>query len=146
LEGFVAVTVYVLAVEADVLAVFEPLLQTKVAPAVVDVACKVSEVLTQFKTVSIPALTVGKVLFKVTITASDAVHPLIVFVTVTVKVPADETEVFALFVPLLHAKVTPAVDEVASNPILFLTQVNEVSTPAFALGALGATKVIVVSF
>ena len=94
MEGFVAVTVYVLAVEADVLAVFEPLLQTKVAPAVVDVACKVSEVLTQFKTVSIPALTVGKVLFKVTITASDAVHPLIVFVTVTVKVPADETEVF----------------------------------------------------
>ena len=65
-------------------AVVAPFDHAKVAPVVLDVAFKFKLVLTQFNTVSIPALIFGTVIFCVTTTASLAVHLLYVFVTVTV--------------------------------------------------------------
>ena len=66
------------------LAVVGPLLHTNVAVGTPEVACKVKLVLTQFNTVSSPALTVGGVIFWVTTTASLEVQPLPGFVAVTV--------------------------------------------------------------
>jgi hypothetical protein len=66
------------------LAIVGPLLHTKVAIGTPEVACKLKLVLTQFNTVSNPALIVGGVIFWVTTTASLAVQPLLGLVAVTV--------------------------------------------------------------
>ena len=65
-------------------AVVVPFDHTNVVPVVLEEAVKFNVVLTQFNTVSNPALMFGTVRFCVTITASLAVQPVNGFVAVTV--------------------------------------------------------------
>ena len=74
----------------------------------------------------IEGTTVGNEMFEVTVVLLLAVHPLL-FVTVTVYVPAVLTVLVAAVPPPLHAYVTPA-DPVAVNVTVVLLHV---SAPSF---------------
>jgi hypothetical protein len=82
--GSVMVTVYVLGVVIVWVAVVMPPPQLKVAPPVVEVAVRVSLVITQVKTVGGLMAALGAVMFWVTVTVAVEVHPLAGLVTVTV--------------------------------------------------------------
>jgi hypothetical protein len=86
-----------------------------VAPAVVDEAVNVTELLIQFNCAGVAMLTFGGVVFCVTILDADAVHPLAGSVAVTVYVPAVFIDFVAPVPPPLHANVAPAVVEEAVN-------------------------------
>jgi hypothetical protein len=69
-----------------------------------DEACKLKFLRTQFKIVSNPAFKTGATVSMLTTTASLTVHPLIKFVAVTVYVLFVFTFVTAVFAPFDHAK------------------------------------------
>jgi hypothetical protein len=118
------------------LAVVGPLLHTKVAVGTPDVACKLRLVLTQFSTVSTPALILGAAMSCVTTTASLAVQPLLGFVAVTVYVFGVVTVLLPVVGPLLHTKVAVGNPEVACKLKLVRTQFSKVSSPAFTVGGV----------
>jgi hypothetical protein len=74
--GSVAVTVYVPAELTDFVLPVPPLLHVKVAPAVVDEAESVVLVTVQFNTAGVAILTLGVVIFCVTVVEAEAVQPL----------------------------------------------------------------------
>ena len=117
-------------------AVVIPPPQLKVAPAVVDVAVKVSLVFKQFKTVGglMPAF--GAVMFCVTVTKAVAVHPFEGSVTVTVNPPGAVMLSAAVVFPPPQLKVAPFVVEVAVKVWLVLVQVKTVGGLMPALGAV----------
>lgn len=73
--GSVAVTVYVPAVLTDLVLPVPPPLHANVAPAVVDEAESVMLVTVQFKTAGGAILTLGVVVFCVTVVEEEAVQP-----------------------------------------------------------------------
>jgi hypothetical protein len=73
--GSVAVTVYVPAELTDFVLPVPPLLHVKVAPAVVDEAESVVLVTVQFNTAGVAILTLGVVVFCVTVVDAEAVQP-----------------------------------------------------------------------
>ena len=85
LAGFVAVSVYVPAEIAVAVALDpKPLLHEKVAPAVVLEPSRVTEALLHNKILSAPALTLGGIVFCVTVLDAVALQPLDGSVAVTV--------------------------------------------------------------
>lgn len=79
-----------------------PPLHAKVAPAVVDEAVNVTELLMQFNCAGAAILTLGGVVFCVTVLDADAVHPFAGSVAVTVYIPAVEIPVVLPVPPLLQ--------------------------------------------
>ena len=73
--GSVAVTVYVPAVLTDFVVPVPPPLHANVAPAVVDEAESVVLVTVQFNTAGVAILTLGEVVFCVTVVDAEAVQP-----------------------------------------------------------------------
>jgi hypothetical protein len=89
-------------------AVVIPPPQLNVAPPVVEEAVSVSEVVVQVKGTGGAMLTLGVVMFWVTVVDAVLVQPLAVSVTVTVYVAGVETALVAVVGPLLQAYVMPA--------------------------------------
>src|SRR5437016_5482087 len=106
--------------------------QEKVTPAVVDEPFSVTEVTTQVKVISAPALAFVGVLFSVTTATSVAVQPFAGLVTVKVYVPAESTTGVAVLAPdtmcppaeAVHEKVTPVVVEEPFSVTEVTTQVS----------------------
>jgi hypothetical protein len=92
-----------------------PPLHANVVPAVVDEAVNVTELLIQFNCAGVAMLTLGGVVFCVTVLDADAVHPFAGSVAVTAYVPAVLTDLVLPIPPPLQAKVAPAVVEEAVN-------------------------------
>ena len=134
--GSVAVTVYVPAVVTDLVLPVPPPLHAKVAPAVVEDAVNVVLVTVQFSTAGGAILTLGVVVFCVTVVEAEAVQPFAGSVAETVYVPAVETLFVLPVPPPLHANVAPAVVEDAFNVTELLMQFNCAGAAILTLGAV----------
>jgi len=119
-----------------------PPLQANVAPAVVEEAFNVTELLLQFNCAGVAILTLGAVVFCETVVDVEAVQPP-GSVAVTVYVPAVEMLLALPIPPLLQRKVTPAVVEDAFNVWLVVEHVKATGVAILTLGGVAVCVTVV---
>ena len=119
-----------------------PPLHANVAPAVVEEAFNVTELLVQFNCAGVAILTLGTVVFCVTVVEVEAVQPP-GSVAVTVYVPAVEMLLALPIPPLLQRKVTPAVVELAFNVWLVVEHVKATGVAILTLGGVAVCVTVV---
>jgi len=125
--------------------------QEKVAPGVVDDPARLTEVVVQVNTISIPAFELGIPTLPVTEVVPDAVHPFAGLVAVIVYVPATLTVGVQVVPPETipgpaQVQVAPAVDEDPARLTEVMLQVKFCGGPAFTLGGvlLSVTETLLV--
>lgn len=142
LAGSVAVTVYVPAALTERVLPVPPPLHANVVPAVVEDAVNVVLVVVQFNTAGVAILTLGVVVFCVTVVEAEAVHPP-GSVAVTVYVPG----VFTVFVPPVpppfQAKVTPEVVDDAFSVCVVVVQVKALGGAILTFGGVAVCVTVV---
>jgi len=125
-SGLVTVTLYVVVATGETVieAVFPPLLQVKVLPAISLVAVRVELSPTQMLASEVETVITGSG-FTMTVTAPVVIQPSgLVTVTLYVVVVTGETVVVAVFAPLLQANVLPGILLVVFKLVLSPTQIS----------------------